>query len=376
MRVAILALQQQLAALVEQEDKLDEENYQGRLLILQKRAEKMSEVATLKQNMKAVVIQLNTLNAIHKPNMSVVERELKRNREAKHETERMIQTWKNRLQEQIRLRLKERIEAEKKKASVKPEAGASTAIPNRVNDTSRIGSQRVSPEPALRMPGGLPPLEPTVSSANTNAEPSRSAPSPRSLWEDHPIYGQIPSAYAAFPDIKDIPSAPGRPITVPLRTLSDLLRDVKPLSQAISIQAQATAHAAHAQVQKQVKETTGAVASDLKHVLEGFLSNLGGQLATFEEGFKERLEHAVPKQNDPSAHENAAATPDVKPELDTKLPVSGAGRSHAKSTRDFHKDSTFHATLCDGCDKKPTLVNFKCNDVSQPTRTEVSRSGH
>lgn len=382
MKVAVLALQSQLTALIKEESKLDEEDYQGRLQILQKRAEKMSEVATLKQNMKAVSVAKNDLIAFHKPNMTVVDRELNRNAEAKQETNKMISTWKNRAKAQELLRKRDDAlkkaaaarskaaeDAREKTASARSEAAASDKVP--VREASRNGPRRV-PSPAsgipLRMPGGLPsPPKPTVSNANAKAEPARSAPLPRSLWEDHPVHGQVPSAYAAFPDLKDFETvSSGRPLGAPLRSLSELLRDVGPLSQAISAQAQTAAQAAHAQVQKQVKETTGAVASDLKHVLEGFLSNLGGQLATFEEGFKERLETAAPQPNAaaPPAQHTRAATPETKP--DVKAHGSGACHTHSHTGSSGLKSFKFQARLCDGCDENPTLINFKCNDVSQP----------
>jgi hypothetical protein len=391
MEVAILALQKQLASLLVQENEIDEEDYQGRLQILQKRAEKMSEVATLKQNMKAVVVKINTLIAIHRPNMPVVERELKRNQEAQQETTKMIETWK------VRQSMHEKIKKERQRileqamssaappedetqsasgtkelrpiSTPSPEALLAAVRAARKNSTSRQHApRRVSPFMAPHMPGGLPPLSPTVDDADAKAEPTRSAQPPRSLWEEHPVYGQIPSAYAAFPDINDIPSSsPGRPLGAPLRTLSELLRDVGPLSQAISTQAQATAQAAHAQVQKQVKETTGAVANDLKHVLEGFLSNLGGQLATFEEGFKERLETAVPKSKpaEASTRDEPAQTSETKPELDVKVPAHKKAGTRLASF-------TFNTRLCDGCDQNPTLINFKCTDVSQTLDTCVS----
>lgn len=308
-----------ISAMLEREEKtLLSNDYKGQLSSLQARAAKMTEMTDLKRKIGEVQHKLRTYTVIHAPNMAVIEREKARNEDAKQDILRMIETWRNKDKESDHL---------------------SDLLDFKVD---------------VELPG--PPPFPQASPL-----PQASAQSP---WSDHPTYGQIPRAFTMFPDINDIPAASeGSPLNIPLRRFTERVRDLVPASQALSAHAHAAAHAAHAQMQYQVKEATTSVASDLKHVLEGFLTNLGGQLANFEEGFKERMEQGTPLSSnvaDVTSNATSSPTPASTGTFPGALPTEPV--SGATFAEESHQDKlVFDRIVCDSCGTNPVVFNFHCN---------------
>jgi hypothetical protein len=372
-------LQATLDDLIEQEKDVDEKDYAKRLDILQKRAEKMSEIANAKKEVKRIASDKRALASTQLLDMVVVERELKRIIDANQETAKMIDAHKARISNEEATQLAQTAQPPGESTVANDEDPIATgrvasgesprkAIAGEVVNThvieasmkaapsrAHVKQEHVNAQEAIATTAdlGSPPV-PQPATSHESA-PAPVSPATRSLWENHPIYGQIPSGYADFPELHDIPPSghSATPLHIPLRRLGDAVRDLVPVSQAISAHAQAAAHAASAQMQQQVKETTGAVATDLKNVLEGFLSNLGGQLAVFEEGFKERI--------DQSATRTTAAVPkadvDVKPKVEEEADES-------KDKADFADACVFPSIVCDECGEHPIAINLKCKDVS------------
>lgn len=208
----------------------------------------------------------------------------------------------------------------------------------------------------------------------TPPQPHIPAPS----WSDHPVHGQVPTCFTSFPDLEALLNSPhtrDAGIQVPLRRLTDRVKDLVPASQAISAQAQAVAHAAHAQVQAQVKETTNAVSADLKLVLEGFLSNLGGQLAAFEEGFKENFAAppsatrsttaATQSAETESAGTMPGAMPQAQAKTQTQTQVEAVEPRKEVFTKWDEEDVWTHELkICDSCNENPRGLCFKCTDCA------------
>jgi hypothetical protein len=305
-----------------QEGRLEEDDYVKKLDLLQARAAKMSEMADMRKQAKELAQKETALASpdTRRNNMVVIEREQHRNEDAKQESLRMIASWKTKQ--------------------------ASAANP--------FADPEVPPLPA-------------------SAEAPRSSSERRSFWNDHPVYGQIPTAFTSFPDLEDIAfrNDSTSPLGIPIRRFTDRVKDLSSASQALSAHAQAAAQAAQAQVQQQARETTKAVAMDLKSVLEGFLSNLGGQLATFEEGFKERMEvptHATSgassKTATPRTPEENVQDSDILPAMPGNLPAERKFAEKEPTIKQGAKSFVFNTRVCDSCGKRPTLVDFKCTSVS------------
>ena len=371
-------LQSLLDDLIKQETGIDEQDYTRRLDILQKRAEKMSEIAHAKQEVKRIVNERRTLTSAQPLDMTVVERELKRIIDARQETAKMIDAHKARVcieeaaqfQHQppvipVSLTETDSTAAEqvaRSKSSTKVTAAEIVNAPSPMASTkaepakAHINQEHVSAPKVTATTADLGSQSAPGPATDHQSAPAPASPATRSLWENHPIYGQIPSGYAAFPELDDIPPSgyPTTPLHIPLRRLGDAVMDLVPVSQAISAHAQAAAHAASAQMQQQVKETTGAVATDLKNVLEGFLSNLGGQLAVFEEGFKERIDQSATRTTASAAR----ADVDVKPKVEEE-----ANESQDKAN--FVDACAFPSIVCDECGDHPIAINLKCKDVSR-----------
>ena len=363
--------------LVQQETGIAEHDYAKRLDILQKRAEKMSEISHAKQEVKRIVSERRALTSAQPLDMTVVERELKRILDVRQETAKMIDAYKARIGNEEAIQLAQTaqslgqdtlsIEADSVVTGRLSSSGKSPrkVIAGEVCNTSFPATPlKAAPSKAQANQEQVNAQEATadlgikaapLSAMNSETAPAPVSPATRALWENHPIYGQIPSGYAAFPELHDIPPSghPTTPLHIPLRRLGDAVRDLVPVSQAISAHAQAAAHAASAQMQQQVKETTGAVATDLKNVLEGFLSNLGGQLAVFEEGFKERIDQSATRINAPVPKANV----DVKPKVEEEA-------NDSKDKASFVDACVFPSIVCDECGEHPIAINLKCKDVS------------
>lgn len=126
--------------------------------------------------------------------------------------------------------------------------------------------------------------------------------------------------------------------------------------------------------------TQGAtLTNELKGVLEGFLDHLGGQLATFEDGMREKLDLAG--RSVPSGSTTFEANARRESEGDLRH-MPGAFRTSPPAYANVAPSATdgpaspgvyqHKNKICDSCGKPPVGVCFKCNVSIASHRSEAS----
>ncbi|KAJ9118747.1 hypothetical protein QFC22_003968 [Naganishia vaughanmartiniae] len=191
-----------------------------------------------------------------------------------------------------------------------------------------------------------------------------------------PTSGETPSA--SPPD----PQTPTQPTYAPNFTtlLNTAAQVTTAATQHISADLRLSAARASNDLRASAIIQGATLTNELKAVLEGFLEHLGGQLATFEDGMRDKLDLGMRGAGATSASGNSNAnearresetdaqhmpgafrtTPPIQPK---DLPATGNATSAAGKKKDegvtaayLHDDK-----VCDSCGKAPVGICFKCN---------------
>lgn len=207
-------------------------------------------------------------------------------------------------------------------------------------------------------------------SLNASSRNVRASPTPR----------ETPSA--SPPE----PQTPTQPVYSPNFTtlLNTAAQVTTAATQHISADLRSTAARASSDLRASAIIQGATLTNELKGVLEGFLVHLGGQLATFEDGMRDKVDlvartaaaasasTSAPgngnsndgrRESDTDAQHMPGAfrtTPPVHPK---DLPPTGTATSAGgkKKDRGFVVAYVHEDKVCDSCGKTPVGICFKCN---------------
>lgn len=182
-----------------------------------------------------------------------------------------------------------------------------------------------------------------------------------------------PGVATPQPETPSVPeSAPGPPRAAPQGDRPNFANLFNTAAQAttaatstISSELRSTAIRASNELRSNAVAQGATLTNELKGVLEGFLDHLGGQLATFEDGMREKLDLAG--RTVPSAATTFEANARRESEGDLRhmpgafrtapsLDVTAIVEAFSGHASYKHKNK-----VCDSCGKAPVGVCFKCN---------------
>lgn len=205
----------------------------------------------------------------------------------------------------------------------------------------------------------------STGSLNATRSPGVATPQPQLSPTPEPA-AQYPRAapHAGQPNFANLFTTAAQATTAATSTISSELRS--------------TAIRASHELRSNAMTQGATLTNELKGVLEGFLDHLGGQLATFEDGMREKLDLAgrnVPSgATPPEAHTRRESEGDLRHMPGAFRMSSSADVTAVPTTADASSISVAYKhknKVCDSCGKAPIGVCFKCN-VSQRTITEIS----
>lgn len=197
----------------------------------------------------------------------------------------------------------------------------------------------------------------STGSLNTSRSMGSATPTAQSS-SPPPAEPRAQSPHGAPPNIAHLFSTAAQATTAATCTLSSELRS--------------TAMRASNELRTNAIIQGATLTNEIKGVLEGFLDHLGGQLATFEDGMREKLDLAGRTTASAAATTSEGHT---RRESETDLrPMPGAFQtsSHAEAAtqpltpaKDAQEDDLaayrHENKICDCCGKTPVGVCFKCN---------------
>lgn len=188
---------------------------------------------------------------------------------------------------------------------------------------------------------------------------------------------EVASPHTGQPNFTDLFNTAAQATTAVTSTLSSELRS--------------TAIRASNEIRSNAIIQGATLTNEIKGVLEGFLDHLGGQLATFEDGMREKLDLAG--RTTASAAANASESNvrreselDLRhmpgafrtsPSVETTALPTAPGAATFVATKDQDEEIKIaykhQNKVCDSCGKAPVGVCFKCN-VSSP-RIDIHPAG-
>jgi hypothetical protein len=195
----------------------------------------------------------------------------------------------------------------------------------------------------------------STGSLNASRAPGVATPQPQASPIPEPAAQSSPAAsHGGQPNFANLFTTAAQATTAATSTISSELRS--------------TAIRASHELRSNAMTQGATLTNELKGVLEGFLDHLGGQLATFEDGMREKLDLAgrsVPSGATPAeSHTRRESEGDLRHMPGAFRMSSSVDATAVPSTADASSNSVAYKhknKVCDSCGKAPIGVCFKCN---------------